>query len=266
MDQKPSVPQPGARFQVIGAGMSRTGTASFSAALETLLGGPVYHGGTQITMGTPTEIKSWIQILQYWLDDKGTDRPTMMNLMRHRLDGFVAVTDAPCSQLFGELMETYPDAKVICTTRDPVSWEKSMSQIHHVALLWFLRGVLLPLPGMRHFVHYISLLEKQWVKIYGTANPDRTTYDQHIAWLKDVVPEHRLVFFNVKDGWEPLCKALGKEVPKDNAFPWINDGAAIDQTARYHIRRGLTRWSAILAGIGVAVALGLQICFDIFSK
>jgi hypothetical protein len=61
MGQKASVPQPGARFQVIGAGLSRTGTASFSAALEILLDGPVYHGGTQITMGPPTEIKSWIQ-------------------------------------------------------------------------------------------------------------------------------------------------------------------------------------------------------------
>lgn len=251
---------------MIGAGLSRTGTASFSAALETLLDGPVYHGGTQITMGPPTEIKSWVRILQYWLDDKRADRPTMMKLIRHRLDGFAAITDAPCSQLFVELMEMYPDAKVICTTRDPISWEQSMSQIRHMALLWFLRGVLLPLPGMRHFVHYISLLENQWVKIYGTANPDRSIYDQHIAWLKEVVPKERLVFFDVKDGWEPLCRALDKEMPKDKLFPRINDGAAIDQTARYHIRRGLTRWSAIFAVIVVVVALKLQIFFNIFSN
>ncbi|KAJ5298144.1 uncharacterized protein N7443_006264 [Penicillium atrosanguineum] len=266
MGQNPSVPRPGARFQVIGAGLSRTGTASFSAALETILDGPVYHGGTQITMGPPIEIKSWVRILQYWLDDKGADRLTTMKLIRHRLDGFTAVTDAPCSQLFEELMEMYPNAKVICTTRDPVSWEESMSQIHHMALLWFLRGVLLPLPGMRHFVHYISLLKKQWVKIYGTTNPNCTIYEQHIAWLKEVVPEDRLMFFDVKDGWEPLCKALDKEVPKDKPFPRINDGAAIDQIARYHIRRGLTRWSAICAMIGVTVALELQIFFNIFYK
>jgi hypothetical protein len=265
MGQKASVPQPGVRFQVIGAGLSRTGTASFSAALEILLDGPVYHGGTQITMGPPTEIKSWIQILQYWLHGKGADRSKMMNLMRRRLDGFVAVTDAPCSQLFEELLEMHPDAKVICTTRDPVSWEKSISQIQHVSLLWFLRGVLLPLKGMRHFVHYISLLEKQWLNLYGIKSLDRTTYDKHIAWLKEVVPEDRLVFYDIKDGWEPLCKALGKEVPKDEPFPRINDGDAIDQTARYHIRRGLTRWAAILGVVGVAVALELQIFHGIFT-
>jgi hypothetical protein len=132
-------------------------------------------------MGPPTEIKSWIPILQYWVQGREADRPTMMNLMRHRLDGFVAVTDAPCSQLFEELLEMHPDAKIICTTRDPVSWEKSMSQIQHVALLWFLRGVLLPLKGMRHFVDYISVLEKQWFKLYGTKIFDRTTYEKHIA-------------------------------------------------------------------------------------
>lgn len=33
-------------LQVIGAGYSRTGTVSFSKALERLLGGPVCHSGT----------------------------------------------------------------------------------------------------------------------------------------------------------------------------------------------------------------------------
>jgi hypothetical protein len=49
MGQKVSVPKAGAEIQVIGAGLPRTGTASFSAALEILLDGPTYHGGTQIS-------------------------------------------------------------------------------------------------------------------------------------------------------------------------------------------------------------------------
>ena len=35
-------------FRVIGAGLSRTGTLSFTVALEKLLMGPVCHGGTVI--------------------------------------------------------------------------------------------------------------------------------------------------------------------------------------------------------------------------
>jgi hypothetical protein len=37
-----------ATMQVIGAGYSRTGTSSLQLALEKLVDGPVYHGGTQI--------------------------------------------------------------------------------------------------------------------------------------------------------------------------------------------------------------------------
>ncbi|PWY83571.1 hypothetical protein BO70DRAFT_395994 [Aspergillus heteromorphus CBS 117.55] len=95
--------------------------------------------------------------------------------------------------------------------------------------MWFLRAVLLPLPGMRHFVDHINVLVQQWEKVYR----------MHIAWLKDVVPEERLVVVDVKEGWEPLCRALGKEVPKDIPFPRINDAEAIDRTAKVYISRGM---------------------------
>ena len=74
MGNQASSPKPGTKFQVIGAGLSRTGTASFSEALRILLGGPVYHGGTQTTMGEPVEIKSWIKILKHWPPKDEADR------------------------------------------------------------------------------------------------------------------------------------------------------------------------------------------------
>ena len=36
------------KIEVIGAGLGRTGTMSFSAALEKLLNGPVYHSGNML--------------------------------------------------------------------------------------------------------------------------------------------------------------------------------------------------------------------------
>ncbi|PYH94048.1 non-ribosomal peptide synthetase [Aspergillus ellipticus CBS 707.79] len=261
MGQTPSTPQPNTKIQVIGAGLPRTGTASFSAALSILLDGPVYHGGTQITMGPPIEITSWITILRHWMTGKAEDRQKALALMERRLDGYAAITDAPGSQLFLELMELYPDATVIVTVRDSGTWEKSMGQIANLATLWFLRAVLLPLPGMRHFVEYIDTLKDQWDKLYTMYSGKRSHLDvwhRHIAWLKETVPEDRLVFFDVKEGWGPLCKALGKEVPKDIPFPRINDSDAIDQTAKYHIRRGLVRWMGIFATVGV-VLTGLKL-------
>lgn len=254
MGQKPSVPQQGTKLQVIGAGLPRTGTASFSAALEILLQGPIFHGGTQATLGPPSQIKTWITTLRYWASGSPSDQEVMYQLLETQLDGYAATTDSPGAQFTPELLRLYPNAKVICTIRDPDSWEKSMETVMHFTFLWFLRAVLLPLPGMCHFMTYLDQLSVQWTRLYGEEVPTRKTYFRHIEWLKSVVPENRLVFFDVREGWAPLCEALGVEVP-DVPFPHVNDGEAIEKVALLHIRRGLSRW-AVIVGV-LAVGLGV---------
>ncbi|KAI9368403.1 NAD dependent epimerase/dehydratase [Aspergillus egyptiacus] len=264
MGQSPSLPKPGTQLQVIGAGLPRTGTTSFSAALTILLDGPVYHGGTQTTRGGPSELQAWMRILRHWLNFKdhknNHDQSTMLSLLQSRLDGYAAITDTPGCQLLPELLTLYPDALVICTTRDAVAWEKSMSQLHSFTGLWLLKLLLLPLPGMRHFVDYIWLLRRQWGVLYADGRrfgsvrevretlPQREVYHRHVEWLRANVPAERLVFFDVRDGWEPLCRALGREVPKGVAFPCVNDSQAIRRTGREVIRRALGRWLAV-AGV-----------------
>ncbi len=56
---------PATNLRVIGAGMSRTGTASFSAALSILRDGPVYHGGEALFLREEAHLKNWIRILRY---------------------------------------------------------------------------------------------------------------------------------------------------------------------------------------------------------
>jgi len=73
MGNQASAPVPGTTLQVFGAGWSRTGTASLSAALEILLDGPVYHCGTQVTLGPPHEIRSWIKLLDHWPPQDAAD-------------------------------------------------------------------------------------------------------------------------------------------------------------------------------------------------
>lgn len=255
MGNQASVPKPGTKFQVIGAGLPRTGTASFSEALRILLDAPVYHGGTQCTMGQPVEMLSWIKVLKLFPFITDADRKTALSLIRQRLDGYAAVTDAPANGLIPELLELYPDAKVICTVRNAEAWEESMEGVASASTKWFLRGVLLPLPTMRHFVDYINGLRDQWLYLYGeTEPPTRVSYNRHMEYLKRTVPADRLIFLEVKDGWEPLCKALGKDIP-DVPFPRINDSEAIDKFAAKTASRGLVRWAMILAGIGVGIAL-----------
>ena len=78
--------------------------------------------------------------------------------MQRRLDGFVAITDAPGCSLVPELMALYPDAKVICTVRDPEPWVKSMAGTSSAATMSFLRFVLFLLPSLRYFVDYVNAL------------------------------------------------------------------------------------------------------------
>lgn len=111
---------------------------------------------------------------------------------------------------------------------------------------------------MRHFPSYINVLRKQWVHLYGERGPvTAQSYHRHIDMLKQMVPSERLVFFDVMEGWEPLCKALGEEVP-DVPFPNINDGKAIDALAERMVKKGLFRWVALLATM-LVVAVSLLI-------
>lgn len=247
MGNRASTPKAGTKLQVIGAGLPRTGTASFSEALRILLDAPVYHGGTQTTMGTPVEIRTWIEVLNHFPFRTYQDRKVALALMDQRLDGYAAVTDAPATGLVPELLELYPDAKVICTVRNEDSWERSMAGVASASTKWFLRALLLPLPAMRHFVDYINALREQWLFLYGeTEPPTRVTYRKHMAWLQGNVPADRLVLVDVKDGWEPLCRALGREVP-DIPFPKVNDSEAIERLSKRVITQGLLRWSICVA-------------------
>jgi hypothetical protein len=255
MGQQPSIPKPGATIQVIGAGLPRTGTSSFTQALAVLLDGPAYHGGTQCTLGPERGIRSWITLLSHWPPQTPSDKSLITSILHERLDGYVAVTDSPCNGLVEELLELYPNALVICTVRDPDAWVKSMDTVANAATLWFLRYVLYILPTMRFFPDYVEQLRAQWVELYGQPEPaTRLHWDRHVEYLKRVVPEDRLVWFDVKEGWEPLCRVLGKEVP-DTEFPRINDSRAIEELAKRMVVRGMVRWGMLFGSVGVG-ALG----------
>jgi hypothetical protein len=129
-----------------------------------------------------------------------------------------------------------------------------MATVANATTLWFLRIVLFWLPGMRHFPTYIDKLRKQWVVLYGRPEPaTREHWDRHIAYLIQTVPEDRLVFFDVKEGWAPLCELLGKDVPNEE-FPRINDGKAIEELASKFVVKGLVWWGVVFLTASVGVA------------
>jgi hypothetical protein len=48
-------------------------------------------------------------------------------------------------------------------------------------------------------------------------------FNQHIENVKKRVPPDKLLVYNVKQGWEPLCTFLGIQVPPDKPFPHLNE-------------------------------------------
>ena len=88
--------------------------------MKILLDGPVYHGGTQTLVNDDdSDIKTWIDILAHTPYTTSADREYVMAKLKSLTDGFVATADSPLAQFVEELMEIYPDAKVLCTVRDP---------------------------------------------------------------------------------------------------------------------------------------------------
>ena len=62
--------------------------------------------------------------------------------------------------------------------------------------------------------------------IYGSFNPEATVlfrkrYQQHNERVQAVIPSERLLIFNVKQGWKPLCEFLGCNIPSTE-FPREN--------------------------------------------
>lgn len=52
--------------------------------------------------------------------------------------------------------------------------------------------------------------------------------DQQNEYAKRVTPEKQFHMMNLGQGWDPLCKVLGKPVPR-SPFPRVNDADAIDK-------------------------------------
>ncbi len=253
-------PDPKYELQVIGCGMSRTGTNSFTAALEILLQGPAYHGGQALFTRGESHLKRWIEIIRHTPIQTAQDEKIVKDGLKEQLEGYVACTDSPTIHFVEELMEMYPNATVICTVRDADDWWRSMEPVIRNANMGFLGFVFWPLPALRHWTTYAEAMgQGRYGELYnqeGNTTCVRRTYDYHMEYLQRVVPKGKLHIVEVKDGWEPLCKALGKPIP-DVPFPRINDAKATEDFFKSLVMKGLIAWAQIFAVAVILLGVGL---------
>lgn len=261
MGHTASKPDPNAKFRVIGAGLSRTATTSFGAALSELLGGPCHHGGTQLLCSDESVIRRWTEVFRRTPIKNESDKQFVHAEIKSLMDGFVGCTDLPGNACVEELLEIYPDAIVICTVRDSEKWWQSIRPIVENANLNMLSWILAPVPRFRWFRAYHDALDSG---NFGAAHfkegevkmPSPETYDRHIEYLKRVVPKEKLFFFDCRDGWEPLCQMLGVPVPKDKPFPRLNDATAVEAIMKSGIKQGLATWAA---GVTITAVAGMYL-------
>ncbi|KLU90089.1 hypothetical protein MAPG_09054 [Magnaporthiopsis poae ATCC 64411] len=252
MGQSPSKPVPGTKFRVIGAGMSRTGTKTLNEALEILLDGPVHDSGIQCFCGTRQQQHAWLEIMELTPKAKTVaDQKRIDYLLAGLLEGYSSTMDTPANMMAAEILRVFPDAIVICTTRDAVPWAVSMYKMAVMATPWYAPLLTAVIPGVWHHSRWYRLHQKLIAYRLGYDDCRIEGIRDHEDRLRRVIPPEKLFFYRVSEGWGPLCEILGVPVP-DRPFPHNNN---VDD-ARAVIRGIVFTGSLVWLGI-ITVASGL---------
>jgi hypothetical protein len=88
-------------------------------------------------------IRSWISIL---LPGPKTTTADIKATLAQLLAGYVATADLPANLYIEEIMELYPDVKVICNVRDPQKWWVSHREVARTFHPWWIDIVFAPIP------------------------------------------------------------------------------------------------------------------------
>jgi len=201
-------------LKVIGAGLSRTGTLSLKLALEELGFGPCFH---MMEFVKP----EYEPRRTLWEAARDGERPDWEAMFA----GFSSAVDMPACLYYRKLSLAYPRAKIILTVRDPASWYRSA-----VATVWA------PAPagqaGAPGAAERAAKLRGATIREVGfdiledPRNEALTTalFSRYSEQVKRDIPPQRLLLFDVRTGWEPLCTFLGVPVPQ-TPFPSENSAA-----------------------------------------
>jgi hypothetical protein len=202
---------------VVGAGFGRTGTLSLKLALEQLGLGRCYH--MLEVFQSPGHTAQW----QAAADGKRVDWDALFA-------GYGAAVDWPACHFWRALAAHYPEAKVLLTVREPGSWYKSVSDTIYQAMVR-----PLPAEAPPEVRAQLAMARKIVVEqTFGGRFEDRAhalaVYERHNEAVRREIPRERLLVYQVAEGWEPLCRFLGRPVP---AAPFPRTNTTEDFLARF---------------------------------
>ncbi len=186
-------------LSVIGAGFGRTGTDSMKLALEALGMGPCHH--MKEVLPNTKQVALWRSAAQGDLPD-----------WEEAFAGYKSAVDWPAAYFWRELSEYYPHAKILLTVRSSESWYASMERTIFKTLKASTDPASIGLKLIANGV-FSGRLDDRAHAI--------AMYEKNNAEAQAAFGKHRLLTYNLGDGWKSLCNFLGKPIP-DAPFPHSN--------------------------------------------
>jgi len=238
-------------MEILALGVSRSGTDSLKQALEELGYDHTYHGWD--TMLSPEHLVFWRDAMKAKF--QGRKKFTRQDWDRI-LGNCMAVSDLPAIAFAEELIEAYPEAKVILSTRDVESWYRSVAttikpQVDHYP---------------QRFTQLFHPVVYQYNVFYTIFNyffrgsferNGKTVYEEHNAMIRRLVPKDRLLEYHVREGWAPLCEWLGKEIPAKE-MPNVNFSTDFEAKVgnlrvkwKKRVLRNMEKTFGVLLGFGI---------------
>ena len=208
-------------MKLIGAGFGRTGTASLQVALDTLGFGPCYH--MLEVFKNPDHVAFWDRAAR----GEKVDFASFF-------ENWTSTVDWPGAAFYRELLEIYPDARVLLSVRDPDRWYTSCRNTIYPASTGKPPFAASPPPvpdrADAAFTPPTFIQRLIWSNTFHDRFEDHDyaiqIFNQHNADVQQHVPPKQLLVFDVNEGWEPLCHFLEVPVPRDQDFPRLNDTAS----------------------------------------
>ena len=151
---------------------------------------------------------------------------------------FKATADLPMALYFEQVMQEFPDCKFILTSRENSEvWFRSWNMLtQSITQPAYLGGIFFD--NVRQYSYYL-----RW--LYSVVNQDNkfltepfpfpdqikesaiASYEEHNRRVRELIPSDRLLEYNVREGWQPLCDFLEIDNCPDTPFPKSNSARSV---------------------------------------
>jgi hypothetical protein len=232
-------------------------------ALEILGYAPCHHFETVVAEGFPyRQSRSFNKALVT------EDTVERQKILRNIYDpnGYRSAMDYPTAAFVEDLVEIYPDAKFILGTRSsPQAWKDSIDST--IAKMGGWTAYLLCWPVPHHMFSVQPMVQRltKWdMQRVGSSvwNADVNMYFRHNEHVRKVVPKERLLEFEPRMGWQPLCDFLEVPIPKGANgsamdYPHVNDSKQLRFVLKLVLAVGIVHWAILIALLYLGVKVSI---------